>query len=886
MSDRILITNDNYKQTVSDFIQIVLGDSSISSDKKLEVALDFLKHQLAGVSVYMPDDENVNSGGKSAVNNSLLMEQFSKSDISVYSIDTRNRILKSKMEDDNIISILSIPLKKDNAFYGFIAVEFDYNFELSEAVSLFLERVRDFITFYIESKNISLKNSLTENIYRAVTTLSTDCIFFFNHKGICVDYKPFKGERTTPESVKNRTVDELFNNETAFLIKNYIGRAGRTGTPVYFNYDAENHGEVRSYNAKMTALKSDTVIMIVHDATDEISYKQKDKFITHVVDNIYDGVIAFDFYFRIRYANYAALSQYGYTAKEITSKNFVDLLPTEDFERIRSEIISSVSLNGIWNGNVSGKRKDGTFFISELKITPLYQTDGDSSAYVCVERDITESKQAEIDLIWAKEAAEAGNKAKSEFLANMSHEIRTPLNSIIGFTQVLIEEEDDEETKNMLKIINTSGNNLLGIINDILDLSKIESGKLNLIEKNIDLRDFINNLRRRFQHAANEKGLYFHIKVEKSFPEKALLDDLRLFQVMNNLLCNAFKFTNEGGVVLRCFTKGNFICFSVTDTGVGIDNSKISDIFKPFYQTDASITREFGGTGLGLTITKKLLHLMGGEIFVESNIDIGTTFTVSIPGKVNCSIGGFNKSDKDGECMVKNWIDKCGDDKELVQIVKEGILNYINLSYELTSCFNENKVDRMKEIIHEIKGFSGNCGMTEVYDIFVRLDDEIRKDNYDSCIVDLYIKESSKIVSTIPDLSEPSYDDGVLKILMADDNFINQKLIAALLKNMSVECEFANNGKEALEKLRIKNYDMLLLDMQMPIMDGEELLRIIRSDNKLKDIYVIIFTAHAISGDEERFINMGGDDYLSKPLDKEIFRSKIKQRMEKLKEAH
>jgi len=719
-----------------------------------------------------------------------FISQIDTENSNEYTTASQNMMINKILKNDMIETLISIPFTINNGFKCSILLEYTQLTTLSDELQSILTSISNTLQFYFSHYYTNKQLIQQKLTNRAILSLIPDSILYLDKAGTCTGYKPYKNERTLPESVIGKKVSELFSNETSSVIYSFIKKTTQHDFPVTFSYKGENRGSIKYYNAKMSAINEDSIILIIEDVTDEINFRQKDIFITQVADNIYDGVIAFDFNFKIKYANNATLSHYGYNLQEILSKSLFDLLPTENPLRLQSEIMSQVSHNGIWTGTVSGKKKDQSFFISEIKVTPLYnQTNDEKGAFVCVERDITDAKQAEIDLIWAKEAAEAGNRIKSEFIANMSHEIRTPLNSIIGFTQVLIEEEKNKEKKDILKIINTSGNNLLHIINGILDLSKIESGRLTITEKSCDIRIFMITFQKQFQYIADEKKLYFNLFIDESITGCIIIDDFRLYQIINNLLSNAFKFTTAGGVSFFCSIKNDLLSITIEDTGIGIDQDKLSDIFLPFYQANSSITREFGGTGLGLTITKKLIELMKGQITVSTIPNTGSKFTISIP---------INKGNR--------------------KINNPPVINATNPPHEMP---NIHKTPRVR------------------------------------------IKNNSSF-----------------KILVVDDNIINQKLVELLLKHLEVECDFANNGQDALEQLQKTDYDLLLLDMQMPVMSGEELLKIITLDAKLKNIHVIIFTAHALSCDKDRFIQMGGNDYISKPIDKEEFRKKIQARID------
>ncbi|MCK5760288.1 MAG: response regulator, partial [Candidatus Delongbacteria bacterium] len=385
--------------------------------------------------------------------------------------------------------------------------------------------------------------------------------------------------------------------------------------------------------------------------------------------------------------------------------------------------------------------------------------------------DITMIKKAQNELIDLREKADESNISKSRFLANMSHEIRTPMNVIMGMSSLLLETETDVDKKDLLDSIKISSETLLNIINDILDLSKIESGKYTFEKIPFNLHNLLSRINDISLFKAKENNIHFAIEYSKhEIPENVIFDPLRIEQVIINLIGNAIKFTEEGYVKLILSIVKNednvaSIKFSVIDTGIGISEGSLKEIFQRFIQADISTTRKYGGTGLGLTICKKLLEMMGSKL-------------------------------------------------EVISIEGEGSEFFFELSLLIT---DENKV--------------------EIADEFVRNPDEFKK-----------------LINK--------------KILIAEDNPLNQKLIAAILTQEQINYTIVNNGKETIEKLDKEHFDMVLMDGQMPVMDGLEATRIIRASKKnYKDIPIVALTASALIGDRQIFIDAGMNDYISKPID-------------------
>ncbi len=375
------------------------------------------------------------------------------------------------------------------------------------------------------------------------------------------------------------------------------------------------------------------------------------------------------------------------------------------------------------------------------------------------------------ELLDAIEKAELANKAKSEFLANMSHEIRIPMNAILGFTQILKSKIKDDQFKNYLEAIDSSGNNLLNLINDILDLSKIEAGKLVLQFDTVDLYKLLKEIENIFIYKIQEKGLDFVIEIDENLPHGLILDEVRLRQIFVNLVGNALKFTEKGqikiSVMKEIVDKDNSklnICFSVEDTGVGIPKEEQQKIFEAFVQQTGQSNRKFGGTGLGLAITKRLVEMMNGKITLESEISKGSKFSVTIPDIPIAS------------------------------------------TYE--------------KLIKEYEG----------YEIDYRFEGK--------------------------------------SILIVDDIDVNRELIIGFLEGTGVITFEAGNGEQAIEITKQKKPDLILMDMKMPIMNGEEATISIRNDEEISRIPIIALTASAMKGDEQRMKEIGCNDYISKPIEK------------------
>jgi two-component system, sensor histidine kinase and response regulator len=382
--------------------------------------------------------------------------------------------------------------------------------------------------------------------------------------------------------------------------------------------------------------------------------------------------------------------------------------------------------------------------------------------------DINQNLKGKVhSLSRSEEHAKFANKAKSEFLANMSHEIRTPLNAILGFADILFNKEEDSNKKEQLKIILTSSVNLKNLINNILDFSKIEAGKIEVNNSVIPVKNIIDQTVSMFFLSAKKKNIKIDISIDKKIPEFIIADEQKIKQILTNLIGNALKFTQLGSITISSALKDEYISIKVTDTGIGIDQNKLENIFSAFDQADSSTTRKFGGTGLGLAISRSLALLLGGDITVSSRRGKGSVFEFSFKYK------------------------KAG----------KGVPQTYNLQTEHKTMENQT-----------FEGFS---------------------------------------------------------ILVAEDDINNQKLIETILSDLKTDFTIAQNGAIAIKRLKEKSFDLMLLDMQMPVKDGLETIIEIRDDLKIKKLPVIAFTANATSESVKKIRTAGCTDFLSKPAVKQ-----------------
>ena len=474
---------------------------------------------------------------------------------------------------------------------------------------------------------------------------------------------------------------------------------------------------------------------------------------------------------RIQYVNPKFEEMTGYSADEVMGKTprilNAGVQPKDFFAKLWATITSGRE----WHGEICNRKKNGELYWEYTSISPVRNEKGVITQFIATKEDITYKKAAADLLLHAKEEADAASRAKSDFLANMSHEIRTPLNAIIGMAYLAIRSEAVSKIRDYLGKIHYSGNHLLGVINDILDLSKIEAGKLEIEESVFKTRRLLENITTMIGDAAVAKNLELVLDIEPVIPDRLRGDFLRLGQVLVNYSNNAIKFTERGKIIIRMKkldeTESDIgLRFEVEDTGIGLTPEQKDKLFQSFQQADSSTSRKFGGTGLGLAISKQLAGMMGGEVGVESAPGKGSTFWFTARlGKV-----------QDGE-----------EEKEWSHAYLAG----------------------------------GNSGLEAI--------------------------------------------NGA-SILLAEDNTYNQEVAKDMLSQAGAIVTVAGNGKEALECLRKAHFDCVLMDMQMPEMDGLEATRQIRADPALAELRVIALTANIMQTDREKCSAAGMNDFITKPF--------------------
>lgn len=531
--------------------------------------------------------------------------------------------------------------------------------------------------------------------------------------------------------------------------------------------------------------------------------------------------------------------------------------------------------------------------------------------------NITTQKEMARATEHARRSAEAANRLKSDFLANMSHELRTPMNGIIGLTELMLDTPLDNQQKEYLGLIKQSSDSLMYLLNEILDLSKIEAGKMSLEQIDFNLHTLTTEVMRAITPRINQKSVRIALDIAANVPSQLIGDPGRIRQILSNLLGNAAKFTEQGEIVTRLKLASQQgadvrITIEVSDTGIGISEDQQDRIFAPFVQEDSSITRRFGGTGLGLTITHRLARMMGGHIQLESTLSKGSTFTLEIPLRINFEANENIAKSRTPISLTLNGsrlilIDRMGAQSQIIKAHLESIGCRVSLAQSMNETlellnssstpFDALIVDSVlphQRGIHLIRDLCNQVDKlpptflltpvstsTERYEINDSLNITVlvtpaSAQDISDVITQTIIRSTPKQFNslktdnkTISDLSSGPTSMRAARILLAEDNAVNQLLAKRLLSRWNHHVSIANDGQEALNQFDNHEYDVILMDMQMPFVSGIEAcqrIRAIEREQGLRHTIIIALTANAMESDRQRCLDAGMDDYLSKPI--------------------
>ncbi len=676
---------------------------------------------------------------------------------------------------------------------------------------------------------------------------------------------------------------------------------------------------------------------IARDVTEQKKAEAEMRVMSKVFMDASDPIIIEDLNGVVQDLNDEAVRSYGYSREELIGKPIKTLVPKEN--HIQADEVLERCKTGEEVRNIEGFRvdKNGKAIPVLLTLSQLKGEDGETLAIATIAKDITEQKKAEHELDLerknlevkveertkelevAQKEAEAASQSKGDFLANMSHEIRTPMNAIIGMSDLAMKTELTKKQHNYINKIQISSQALLSLINDILDFSKIEAGKLNVESINFHLDDVLDHLATLTTLKAQEKGLEVLFQVGRTVPRYLVGDPLRLGQILTNLTNNAVKFTEQGEIIVQIQLLEEEkdqvrLELSVKDTGIGLTEEQIGKLFKEFSQADASTTRKYGGTGLGLTISKKLVELMDGKIWVESEPGKGSRFIFT---------GVFKKGEEKERDVLAASQDMKGkrvlvvDDNQSAREILEHALRSFDFDVSLATSGAEGismveaaDLDSPFEFIimdwqmPEMNGIRASeiikkhpklkhtpkiimltaYGREEVSQQAeeVGLDAFLVKPMNTSVLFDTIIevfggeveKKQHKTSFQKSAVDEAKVLDKIrgASILLVEDNAINQEIAKEILEQAGFKIAIANNGSEAVDMISKSDYDCVLMDCQMPIMDGYEATSAIRKKERFAKLPIVAMTANAMQGDREKCIKAGMNDHVSKPIStKELF---------------
>ncbi len=526
-------------------------------------------------------------------------------------------------------------LKESNAYLSailenssniFVAMDKDCKIQFANKRAIEMSKI-------IYGKEIEIGKSLLEIIsVDQLNLFKKDVNFALNGKPVYVErrYVRDKGTPIWFSIQYSHSADNLGNTIGLFIIVSDITKR-KEDEALILKYQTELEQTVEKRTSELVRLNQGLLMEI----SERKRAEQELKKLSSVVEQAADHVLITDRFGIIEYVNPAFEAGTGYSKEEAIGQS-PNILKSENSDPdLSKDLWKTVLLGQTFRGVTINKKKNGTLYYESMTVTPLLDSNNNITHLVSVASDITERQQSENDKI-AREAADQANKAKSMFLANMSHEIRTPMNAIIGFSDLLYSSIKDEKQRSQIEAIRSSGKNLLIIINDILDLSKIEAGKMVIQNEPINIHNIIKEIETIFAHITKEKGIRFVIDKVDEIPTSLLLDETRIRQILFNLIGNAVKFTETGEVTLSVMERGKEndkidLIISVKDTGIGIPANQRDRIFEAFNQQEGQRTVQYGGTGLGLTITRRLVEMMGGDIVLKSELGVGSVFTITLP---------------------------------------------------------------------------------------------------------------------------------------------------------------------------------------------------------------------------------------------------------------
>jgi two-component system sensor histidine kinase/response regulator len=652
----------------------------------------------------------------------------------------------------------------------------------------------------------------------------------------------------------------------------------------------------------------DVALQEAHDGLEK-RVEERTAYLNALIENNPLAIMVLDSDHKVQLCNPAFEALFLYSRQEIVGKGITTLFAEGDLSEVRS-VSHLIPEQMLIHVVTHRKRKDGSCVDVEVHTVGL-KVKGEPAGSLAIYQDISIRKRAEEEMQRAKQAAEAASLAKSEFLANMSHEIRTPMNGFIGMTELVLDTELDGEQRNYLNLAKVSADSLLSLINDILDYSKIEAGKLDIEAIDFNLGDSLGDTMSTLSLRAHQKGLELAFEIAPNVPDALVGDPGRLRQTVINLVGNAIKFTEQGEVVLHVETESRtedniHLHFTVADTGVGIPAEKQSLIFEAFQQADGSMTRKHGGTGLGLTISSRLVEMMGGRIWVESEVGQGSRFHFivrfglqKVPARTivprdPTSLRDMRVLVVDDNAtnrqillrMLENWHmapTGVGSGAKAIVALREGkgtgrtfplILLDAQMpemdGFALAEIIKRNPDWRTATVMMlSSAGQRGDALRCREMGVAAYLTKPVRQGELlDGILIALGTRPENKRSPALVTRHTLREGRKRLRILLVEDNAVNQLVALRLLEKYGHTVGVAVNGRKALEELEKGTYDLILMDVQMPEMNGWEATQAIREKERSTGghIPIVAMTAHVMKGDKERCLAAGMDAYLTKPI--------------------
>ncbi len=758
---------------------------------------------------------------------------------------------------------------------------------------------------------------------KSITTTASDAIIMIDSHGLITFWNPaaerifgYDAAEVIGVNLHHFLAPERYRDvfEAAFPLFRQTGQGNVINTTIELGAIRKDGQEI-SVELSLSADMHEGewhAIGVIRDVSGRKKYETELLKLSRAIEQSPVSILMTDTHGDIDFVNPRFTELTGYTAEEVLGKNPRILKSGQTPPARFVELWATIAAGNIWHGELVNRRKDGTLFWATTSVSALRNAQGEIIHYLSAFEDVTERKLLIDELNGAKEGAEAATRAKSSFLSSMSHEIRTPMNGVIGMTDLLLETTLTREQHDFVDTIRKSGENLLELINDILDFSKIEAGKLDLEILDFDpyamMEDTVDLLALR----ASEKGLELLCSVDPAIPAGVRGDPGRVRQIITNLAGNAIKFTGSGEIVIAASLKEVrsdhlTVLFEVRDTGIGIPADRLQAVFDPFTQAEGSTTRKFGGTGLGLTICKQLAELMGGEVAVTSEYGVGSTFSFTVCFEKQAA----DRHKEEGKVIPRPELDGMAilvvDDNSTSRALIRGQLERwlcravvaadgeraMELLREAATCQTPFQVVLIDEQMPGCDGFE--LGSRIKRDLLLsqtrlvlmsalgqgKSRTQLEESGFSGTLAKPVRRSrlcDSLVLSTGTPQGGATNSDSIrteksARILLAEDNVINQKVAQKTLYNLGYSVDIASNGREAVTALEHIDYDLVLMDCQMPELDGFEATAYIRNpDSPVLNhrVPIIAMTANAMTEDRDNCLRAGMDDYLSKPIKKEV----------------